>query len=219
VPLNRPQRAEWVAPRVPVRRAKREADKLLRRIERAKASGHQRQARHLTHRYLRSYSAKLAATATVNPILKGGERARSRELVAIAGTIDPFRSAHEPAHVVPIRKGNGNMRLLTVFGLKRSTEQWMVQQLLRRLHTPDPRQHAMQEDADGRNEAAQAAINAMRDGARWFVGLDITDFFPSIDTRRLHNLIPLPGRVIDNVICPPPMDDVRVRSRACGDSS
>ena len=103
------------------------------------------------------------------------------------------------------------MRLLTVFGLKRSTEQWMVQQLLRRLHTPDPRQHAMQEDEDGRSEAAQAAINAMRNGARWFVGLDITEFFPSIDTRRLHDLIPLPDRVIDNVICPPPMDDVRVR--------
>jgi hypothetical protein len=69
----------------------------------------------------------------------------------------------------------------------------------------------MQEDEDGRSEAAQAALNAMRNGARWFVGLDITDFFPSIDTRRLHNLIPLPDRVIDNVICPPQLDDVRVR--------
>lgn len=69
----------------------------------------------------------------------------------------------------------------------------------------------MQEGEDGRNQAAQAVVNAMRGDARWFIGLDITDYFPSIDTRRLHNLIPLPRRVIDNVICPPAMDDVRVR--------
>jgi hypothetical protein len=211
VPLNRPSQTEWAPPRVPIRRAKKQAAKLLRRIERARDAGHRRQVRYLTYRYLRSFSVKLAAAAKVNTILKGGERAKSKELVATARTIDPFRPADEQAHVVPIKKANGNTRLLTLFGLKRSTEQWMVQQVLRRLHRPDPRQYAMQEGEDGRNQAAQAIINAMRGDARWFIGLDITDYFPSIDTRRLHNLLPLPDRVIDNVICPPAMDDVRVR--------
>jgi len=202
---------EWEPARAPIRRAKKETAKLLRRIERARDAGDRRQVRYLTDRYLRSYSVKLAATAKVNTILKGGERAKSKELVAIARTIDPFRPAGEQAHVVPIRKDNGNTRLLTLFGLKRSTEQRMVQQLLRRLHRPDPRQHAMQEGEDGRNQAAKAVLNAVAGDARWFIGLDITDYYPSIDTRRLHNLIPLPRRIIDNVICPPAMDDVRVR--------
>ena len=211
VPLIRPLEDEWEPARVPVRRAKKQAAKLFRRIERARDAGDRRQVRYLTDRYLRSYSGKLAATAKVNTILKGGERAKSKELVAIARTIDPFRPAAEQADVVPIKKANGNTRLLTLFGLKRSTEQRMVQLLLRRLHRPDPRQYAMQEGEDGRNGAARAVANAIRDDARWFIGLDITDYFTSIDTRRLHNLIPLPRRVIDNVICPPAMNDVRVR--------
>ncbi|MGB3795568.1 MAG: hypothetical protein WA957_04615, partial [Alteraurantiacibacter sp.] len=200
VPLTRSLEDEWEPARVPVRRAKKQAAKLFRRIERARDAGDKRQVRYLTDRYLRSFSVKLAATAKVNTILKGGERAKSKELVAIARTIDPFRPAAEQADVVPIKKANGNTRLLTLFGLKRSTEQRMVQQLLRRLHRPDPRQYAMQEGEDGRNQAAQAVVNAMRGDARWFIGLDITDYFPSIDTRRLQNLIPLPRRVIDNVI-------------------
>jgi Reverse transcriptase (RNA-dependent DNA polymerase) len=211
VPLIRPLEAEWEPARVPVRRAKKEAARQLRRIERARDAGDKRQVRYLTDRYLRSYSVKLAATAKVNTILKGGERAKSKELVAIARTIDPFRPADEQADVVPIKKANGNTRLLTLFGLKRSTEQRMVQQLLRPLHRPDPRQYAMQEGEDGRSQASQAVVNAMRGDAHWFIGLDITDYFPSIDTRRLHSLIPLPRRVIDNVICPPAIDDVRVR--------
>ncbi|RPF72154.1 reverse transcriptase domain-containing protein [Aurantiacibacter spongiae] len=211
VPLNHPPTDEWEPARVPIRRAKKATAKLLRRIERARDAGDRRQVRYLTDRYLRSYSVKLAATAKVNTILKGGERAKSKELIATARTIDPFRPAGEQAHVVPIKKDNGSTRLLTLFGLKRSTEQRMVQQLLCRLHRPDPRQHAMQEGEDGRNEAAKAVLNAVDGDARWFIGLDITDYYPSIDTRRLHNLIPLPRRIIDNVICPPAMDDVRVR--------
>lgn len=211
VPLLRPLAAEWEPARAPVRRAKKQAAKLLRRIERARDAGDRRKVRYLTDRYLRSYSVKLAATAKINTILKGGERAKSKELVAIARTIDPYRPAAEQAHVVPIKKANGNTRLLTIFGLKRSTEQRMVQQLLSRLHKPDPRQYAIQESEDGRNGAAQAVIEAMRGEARWFIGLDIADYFPSINKRRLHNLLPLPHRVTDNVICPPTLDDIRVR--------
>lgn len=211
VALIRPSEEDREPACVPVRRAKREASKLLRRIERARDAGRARQVRYLTNRYLRSHSVKLMATAKVNAILKGAERAKSQELVAIAGGIDLFQPAEEQADLIPIKKASGGTRLLTIFGLRRSVQQWIVQQLLMRLHRPDPRQFALRHGEDGRNRAAQAVITAMRGNARWFVGLDIADFFTSIDTRRLHTLLPLPHRVIDNVIRPPSIDDIRVR--------
>ena len=103
VPLIRPSEADREPACVPVRRAKREASKLLRRIERARDAGKTRQVRYLTNRYLRSHSVKLMATAKVNAILKGAERAKSQELVAIARGIDLFQPAEEQADLIPIK--------------------------------------------------------------------------------------------------------------------
>ena len=207
--MVRPAVEEHVAPRVALRRATRNRAKMLLRIDRALADGDQERAKGLQRRLLSSFSAKLCAVAEVNLKLKSAERARSRELVAIASQISAYRETEEDAHAIALPKQSNAWRCVTIFGLRRAALQSLVCTAIRPFHKPDPRQFAI--TGGGHNEAARHIRQAVADGYTWFVGLDITSFYNSIERRALTDIVPAPLGVIEHVIGPPPAEAICIR--------
>lgn len=208
VRLIRPHASDHVSPRVPLRRGDKAKTKLQRRIGRALECGETARAKGLQELYLRSFSARLCAVAETNPRLRSAERARSRELVAIASRMSAFRTSEEAVKVVPANKEGGGWRPLAIFGLERAALQSLPCSAIRPFHNPDPRQFAG--PGAGHNEAARRVRQALADGQKWFVGLDIGSFYSTIEKEALAKIVPLPRRVIEHVICPPPVAAVRI---------
>lgn len=204
----------------PLRRARREDGKLLRRIERAEAAGDHHKARGLQALRLRSFSGRLVAVADVNHKLKKGAiRARTDEIVAIAARLDVFSPIGEEVKVYAKPKAGVDWRPVTVFGLQRSAAQLMALNAIRPFHTCDPRQLAI--SGGGQKAAARQIKDCMREGYVWFASLDISGFYSNIERSRLNEIIPINQRVIDHVINPPPPQTIRIEDvgRALSGSS
>lgn len=196
------------APRRALAKARRVEAKMLRRIRRAVERGEMRRAEGLQRLYVRSFVGRLCAVAQVNPVLKSAQRARANELIAVASRICTSWPSDEAVKVVAKPKRDGGWRPVTIFGLERAASQALACKAIVPFHIPDPRQFAI--TGGGHNAAARLIIQSMSEGYKWFVGLDISSFYSSIERRSLPNIIPLPTSMVEHVICPPPSNAIRI---------
>lgn len=200
--------SEREAPRHALAKARRAEAKMMRRISRAVEGGDMHRAEGLQRQYVRSFSAKLCAVAKVNPVLKSAQRARSSELIAVASRLCLSRPCDEEVRVVAKPKRAEGWRPVTIFGLERAASQALACNALSAFHIPDPRQFAV--SGGGHNAAARFVMQSMSDGYTWFVGLDISSFYSTIERRSLSSIIPLPTNMVEHVICPPPAGSIRI---------
>ncbi len=197
---NVPQRAKRSAEAF-LRHHQNEERALMLRVERAVALGYMRKAMKLRDTYLRSYSARLVAVDEANRKLKPNKQVSSEEVRNIAQDLDLWECCDEPVVVDAIPKANGKLRSIMNFGLCNRARQ----QLVTKVFTPflRGRLHPAQYDVKGRGgrRAACAAIKSALDGGmKWALRLDVADFYPSIDPRRVEHLIPLPRKVVETTL-------------------
>lgn len=185
--------------RIGIKQARSRALKRHNRIRRAVEAGDPHLARHRMLEYLRSYDAKLAATAKAFQKIHPGAKLPIAKLAEIAAHLDPWKGTKEPARVSARPKSSGGHRIVVDFQLENRALQCLVCGALspwakRQLHQD---QYGLR---DGRDAALEAATEALDEGLAWAVTADVKDFYPSINDKKLQKLLPLPEDVTRLVV-------------------
>lgn len=183
-----------------LRRARKHEVRMRRQIAAAVAEGDDKAARRMRERYLASYHARLLAVADANRRLRPNKRKPVDEFRSIARGLDVRRSSEEEVWVHAVDKPGFDFRAVLSFGPKRRAQQVLCRNVADEIEL-DPRQHGYRNG--GRDAAVQKVLDAVESGGRWFVQLDIEKFYNNVNQRRLHEIVPLPQDVIDNVVLPP----------------
>ena len=117
----------------------------------------------------------------------------------MAEKLSVYKAPHEPILIWYQQKPDGSPRQMCRFGPIRQSQQYLVHDILR-VHAAGCGDYALQ-------GGALAAANRIlkRDvinGSKWYVVLDIANFFDSIDRDGLEALLPLPKSVTRAVVAP-----------------
>lgn len=206
------------------RRARREEAKLFQRFEKAVGTGERGRYEALQKKYLASFHVKLAYLLQANARMSQRFRREKRELVNVAREMNLFSGLNEEIRVTAKLKSSGGTRIIQSFGVERRAAQMMADAALRPFlsQRADPRQRTIKtgEQACGTHALVADLRDAIDQGARWVVELDIVDCFPSLDRSLLHRPgsstqnrnerretgnriltgLPLPRAIIDQVV-------------------
>lgn len=190
--------AQAKSPKQTLRAARRQERKQLRRIERAVQAGRAGVAKHHQRRYLRSWSSKLVHVARANRRLSPKRRVPFASLADVARQIDPWVGTDETVLVHQFPKSSGGLRMVHDYGLLGRALQQLVARSMKPFANLDARQHST--GNGGRERAVERVIEAMRAGYKWFIRLDIQDYYPSIDERSFRAVVVAPQGVIENTL-------------------
>ncbi len=165
-----------------IKRAKKQAKKLLRKIERMPPS---QRRRRLTKLYLISWGAGLPeAKAAQFP------EDRAHELGG--------REKPTPTRAWRKVKIDGTTRELAAFGPRDRANQLLIKTVLTALADIRPEQFAVKNG--GREKAAERITEALRAGDQYAAELDVKTCFDAYTHEGIKRLLPLPGRTVENVI-------------------
>jgi hypothetical protein len=155
--------------------------------------------RHLSHLYLNSFDAKLAALRCAFLSLKPHRRPTKEQLAIMARKLDAWQGTDEKAIAHYRRKSSdpSHFRIVFDFGIESRALQYLVGCVLAHVFEPNPSQFALR---GGYKAAIVAAAKTLMKGPVRAVELDIEDCFPSFDGEKLSGLLPLPKKVTTNVV-------------------
>ncbi|WP_417831902.1 reverse transcriptase domain-containing protein [Terasakiella sp.] len=184
--------------RVPkeISNARREANKILRRIKAARMNGKKEQARRLTWRYLNSFYAKLVAQYDA---YKPKNRPGLQKIIEQAELINMWAKCNEPVRVKGLTKKDGRVRKICAFSPRNKARQILIKNLLEASGEISPFVYDAK-DGGGVNGAAEKIKTLMEEGATHFVVADIKDCFNSFSAGELYDVLPLPRKVIDTTL-------------------
>lgn len=189
-----------------LRAARKQERKLRARIERAVERSKFGEARYHQGRYLRSWSAKFLQVARANRRVAEKARVPLSELPRLARHLDPSSGTLEGAVVHAMPKSSGDFRPVHSYGLEGRALQKHVTNAIRPFASIDIRQHST--GNGGRERAVERIIEAVETGHKWFMRLDIQDYYPNIDMRRLIDILVAPSAVIENTLGTPRLINV-----------
>ena len=181
-----------------VKQAKKQNKKMQNRIARAVASGNRHRALALQSFYIRSASARIEAVAEGHKKLRRSPRRHPTELLEIAMALNPFTGSEEAARVSARDKPNRQFRPIVSFGIEQKALQILMRNAVWPFVQTDPRQHALTNG--GRNAACGRIMDAIRKDAKWFIGLDIRNFYGSINRERINDIITVPTGALQATI-------------------
>lgn len=174
----------------------RKANKILKRLHHAEASGDGAMIRTLQNRFLQSHSAKLCAVALNVEFEKGLHVTSLHELAA---QLDPFSDPGEPVKAwAKCKSLRGDWRPICEFGPYRRTCQSLIAFML------DARFgiHPLDYMATGRG--ADVAVDRLKElldaGYEWFVLADIENCFGSVQPEEAAARLRLPMAVTRNCL-------------------
>jgi hypothetical protein len=178
-------------------RAKAHFEATLSRIQKAHRAGNRRQLRHLIQQYLTSYDARLAATRLARGRMHWDRRPKKHQLKSIAENLNAYQGTREEVRLILIPKGPGKFRPTLDFGIENRALQYLVLSVLYAITELHPRQFATR---GGPPAAITEVAKAIKAGSLHAREIDIKDFYPSFDGKKLVDLIPIPKRVIERVL-------------------
>ncbi|ASK88367.1 reverse transcriptase domain-containing protein [Sphingorhabdus sp. SMR4y] len=155
-----------------------------------------RQQRAAIERLLKSYDAKLIAFILA---WNGKHPITRTKLDTLLDGLDPWVDCGEYIHPIAVPKDSG-MRLTFSFGVKRRVLQKLVLLILTSALGQSRYEFAR------KGKGPVRALNLIKDaiqqkgGPRWYNINDIENFYGSVTRDRMKEIIPLPDRVIQNVI-------------------
>jgi hypothetical protein len=155
-----------------------------------------RQQRAAIERLLKSYDAKMVAFILA---WNGKHPITPLELDKLLDNLDPWEDSGEYFHPIPVPKDSG-MRLTFAFDIKRRALQKLVLLILTSALGQSKYEFAR------KGKGPVRALNSVKDaiqqkgGPRWFNLIDIVNFYGSVTRDQMKEIIPLPDRVIQNVV-------------------
>lgn len=202
--------------------ARKAETKMVRKIENCLINGNQRRAKALLREYLKSFSAKLVAFEKANNKLKPRFRRTAEQLIEEARDLNPFQVEREPVQLRLMVKDNSpkriayklrwkDHRLVQSFGLRHKARQYLCKRVLELYLLPSLRPDQTGVQGTRHADAIAKIIRTIESGElRYFLELDVENFFPNIGTGdhnrdgdsiyRLEDWLPLPKRIIQTCV-------------------
>jgi hypothetical protein len=186
--------------------------KLARQITRAVQRGALKEARSLADLYMKSSAAMVVAIHDADKKLRKLERKQlqrsgsqrpgrqaltPQEAVELAAETSPYVHCGETATAWHESKPAGGFRIVMNFGIQKRAMQLMVKRVLMPFFDPHPGQYILR---GGRPAACAAVRDALESGFKWAVHADVRDCFGSLGHEGLLDILPIPVRVIQNVV-------------------
>lgn len=171
---------------------------MIKRMHQAKAAGMSKKFEYLAVRYLQSSAARLVATFEANRKLKPHRRVAVTGLSTIASKLNAFEGTDEAValNFKPKKSNPCVFRHTMNFGICNRALHELVKPVLSVIANL----HADQFATKGLHKAIERAAEAVADGYVWGFEIDIADCYPSFDAGKLAELIPLPKKVVENVL-------------------
>jgi hypothetical protein len=173
---------------------------LLDGVSRALAQGDQKAAKNRSHRVLKSFAAKVCLVVlTARPKL-GALPTTMAEIKAAAATLNPYQPVPEAVVARAQPKVGGGVRVLVSFRGKRRALQMMCAHLLA-IWFPEFEFDYLTRGKGGTKAAIERLLEIIEEGKyKYVVVADIANFFRSAIKNKIGRLLPLPERVVDNVL-------------------
>jgi hypothetical protein len=184
---------------VRIKKAVKEVQKLTAQHAKATRAGEKHKAWHLRLKLLKSYNASLVAVWEANKRLPKPRRVPLTDLYKLAERLNVWVGTREEVLLQPRPKRSGGWRPIFSFGLLNRALHILVLRALEPTARPTEHQYASK-GKGGRQAAVEAAADAMRNGYEWIIELDIKDCYPSFDSERVAQCLPLPREVAGRVI-------------------
>jgi len=195
-------------------KAEKQDGKLERRIQRLKERGQHHKAEQLTRFRARSFSLRLTGVARASSKLGTEPRAglASIGLVRVAEQINLARPSNETVRLKAPAKRDGNLRYIMSFGLEGKARQEAIIRLLRPLKSLHEGQRAVV--GGGQAVTGRKVVEALEQGYRWAVLVDIRNFFGSYNAEVIPDLLSLEQAVTRSNILSTHLQLVPTRPRA-----
>ena len=179
-------------------KSRRHDRKMLADIALAAASGKRKLVRQLVRKYLQSHDAKMVATIRAYTALPYAARPDELNVDELAGTLCAWTGTSELVQLFYKRKGHLSSekpRLILNFGLKNRALQYLVKAALSAAANLHPEQYCTL----GVQRAISRVTGLMAAGYVRSIEIDIKNCFPSFKEEKLHELLPLPKEVINEL--------------------
>lgn len=203
IATDRPPELSCAAPwprllqRAGSRRVATQLHGMLRRIQRAYVVGDWRQLRYLIQQYLASFGARFAASRLAARKMSSDRRPKQTQIQTTAENLNAFQGTREEVRLQLIPKDGNLCRPTLDFGIENRALQNLVRSVLLAIAELHPRQFATR---GGVPAAIAQVVNAMNRGYCHAREIDIKDCYASFDGNKLVDLIPVPKKVIENVL-------------------
>lgn len=181
-----------------IKRARRDAARLIQHIEAALRNGDRHRARGLQKTYLASFYPRLKAVADANCKLRRPHRLPLSALPEVAARLDAWRGTDETVRVSWVAKRSGGQRPTMGFGLENKALQILARDAL--LPFAELRSFQYAVSNGGVNALVKDVLETIPHGYKWAVELDVKDCFASLDAEAIKECLPLPGKVTEAVL-------------------
>lgn len=172
----------------------------LNQRERAQQEGDLRAVEHHTRGILKSFGAKVCATVCAIRLQPGQVPPTFAQIKAHADALNPFHAVPEPVTTWLEPKTAGGYRQLVSFGWKRRALQTMCAHILSVAYPAAPFDYSSR-GRGGVNAATKFLHKLIREGDyQYVVTVDIRDCFGSAIKKKVGELLPLPEKVVNNVL-------------------
>jgi hypothetical protein len=180
----------------------------LDRLERAYGKGDKKAADHETREILKSFGAKVCVAVRSIKLPPDEVAPSFAEIKKRAETLNPFRPIAEPVITWLEPKASSGYRQLVSFQCKRRALQLMCADILSVAYPAAPFDFSAR--GKGGVKAATLVLHKLIEegGYQYVVTADIKDCFASAITKKVGELLPLPEKVVNNVLLI--QDDVTV---------
>jgi hypothetical protein len=180
----------------------------LDQLERAHQEGDRKAVKNCTGRILKSFGAKVCVTVRAIELQPGQTPPTLTQIKERADTLNPFQAIPEHVSTWLEPKVAGGCRQLVSFRWKRHALQLMCGDILSVAYPAAPFDYS----ARGKG-GVKAATNFLHklikeSGYQYVVTVDIKDCFGSAIKKKVGELLPLPEKVVNNVLLV--QDDVKV---------
>jgi hypothetical protein len=143
-----------------------------------------------------SDEARLSAAIAANKKLSPHKRTSLEDCLLAASNSDPEKPSDERVSVYPKVKSSGGFRMIQKFGLHNRIVQELVLRVVSTYYAPRRFQYA----TSGVPKAVARIKKAIVTGQIYFARLDIANFFPSFDAKKLASVLPCPPGIVEGVV-------------------
>jgi hypothetical protein len=180
----------------------------LDQLERAHQQGDKKAVKHCTGEILKSFGAKVCVTVRAIKLQSGQVPPTFTQIKERADTLNPFQAIPEPVSTWLEPKVAGGCRQLLSFHWKRRALQIMCGDILSVAYPAAPFDYSAR-DKGGVKAATIFLHKLIKEGGyQYVVTVDIKDCFGSAIKKKVGELLPLPEKVVNNVLLV--QDDVTV---------
>jgi hypothetical protein len=163
--------------------------------------------RNVLHSVVGSFAIRFTGAIEANAKLPITRRKSLIELADIANDLHLEKLCDELVLATAFPKGGGGWRIISKFGLRHRTAQFVTRAMLSKVVVPQPWQY----DFRGFDRAIERIQDAFLTDQSYAIHLDIQNFYGSFNHKTLREELPLPSRMTSNYLV-----GWKLKYKACG---